>query len=393
MIVVGTTTGARTARSEHEARVLGALRDHGACSRSELGRLVGLSRSSLSEVTMSLLDRGAIVVFDKDAASRSGAGRPAERLALDPASGQFVGLDFQHARVDLAVADATHEVLATGRTDYDPSTPWHERLQLAFELVERVAAEHGIHYGALAWVHAGIPGPYLPPTSPLTLPEFAQRTRTAGYGVREALAGRYGVPATIDNNTRLAALAEASAGSVRDLLYIRLGEGVGGGIVQNGRLTRGSHSLAGEIGHVGIAGAPDDCRCGKRGCLETLASVPAVLRGLRASGVEPTDGRLPDAAASHPVVNELTNRVTAALVEVLAPVVMALDPGEVVIAGPVLDLLPGVLPRTRVALQEPRFLGLDLPQVRGPRVTRFEGALGALQAGFDAASARSSRSR
>ncbi len=235
-----------TVRQEHEARVLAALRDHGACSRAELSTIIGLSRSSLSEVTSSLLDRGAIVVVDKDAATRVGAGRPADRLALDPVSGQFIGLDFQHALVDVAVADATHEVLATGRTDYDPATPWHERLQLTFELVERVATENGLHYGALAWIHAGIPGSYLPPSSPIILPAFAQRTRTAGYSIREALSGRYGVPTTIDNNTRLAALAEASAGSVRDLLYVRLGQGVGGGIVQQGRLIRGAHFLAGE---------------------------------------------------------------------------------------------------------------------------------------------------
>jgi len=78
-------------RREHEERVLAALRDHGARSRADLWDLVGLSRSSLSEITTSLLDRGVIVVLDKDSPPRRGAGRPAERLALDPTSGQYIG--------------------------------------------------------------------------------------------------------------------------------------------------------------------------------------------------------------------------------------------------------------------------------------------------------------
>lgn len=73
-------------RRTHEERVLRALREGGAMSRGEIGEVVGLSRSTLSEITGSLLQRGAIVVVDTDAARREGSGRPAERLALDPGS-------------------------------------------------------------------------------------------------------------------------------------------------------------------------------------------------------------------------------------------------------------------------------------------------------------------
>jgi DNA-binding Lrp family transcriptional regulator len=145
-------------RREHEQRVLTALRDNGARSRAELGELVGLSRSSLSEVTTSLLDRGVIIVLDKDAAPRRGAGRPAERLALDPSSGQYIGLDFQHARVDVVVADATHEILGAGTSPYELESPWHERMQVAFNLIDGVAEKANAHFGALAWIYAGVPG-------------------------------------------------------------------------------------------------------------------------------------------------------------------------------------------------------------------------------------------
>jgi predicted NBD/HSP70 family sugar kinase len=371
-------------RREHEERVLAALRDNGARSRAELGEIVGLSRSSLSEVTTSLLDRGVIVVLDKDAASRRGAGRPAERLALDPSSGQYIGLDFQHARVDVVVTDATHEILGAGSTPYRLDSPWHERMQVAFDLIDGVAAKANAHFGALAWIYAGVPGPYVPPSARVTLPAFWERSRINGYGVREALSGRFGAPTSIDNNTRLAALAEAKASGAQDLVYVRLGQGVGGGLVQAGRLTRGTHSLAGELGHAPVAGGQRACRCGKHGCLETVAALPEVLRACEAAGVATHQGTISIDDQFEPAVREITAEVAESMCTVLRPVVMALDPEEVVIAGPVLDLLPGLLLRVQEALMAERFTGLDVPRVRGPLVTAHEGALGALQAGYDA---------
>jgi predicted NBD/HSP70 family sugar kinase len=371
-------------RREHEQRVLTALRDNGARSRAELGELVGLSRSSLSEVTTSLLDRGVIIVLDKDAAPRRGAGRPAERLALDPSSGQYIGLDFQHARVDVVVADATHEILGAGTSPYELESPWHERMQVAFNLIDGVAEKANAHFGALAWIYAGVPGPYVPPSARVTLPAFWERSRINGYGVREALSGRYGAPTSIDNNTRLAALAEAKASGAQDLVYIRLGQGVGGGLVQAGRLTRGTHSLAGALGHAPVPGRQGRCRCGKSGCLETVAALPEVLNACADAGVATRDSLIAPDDLPAPAVQQITVDVASAMSAVLLPVVMALDPEEVVVAGPVLELLPGLLLRVQEALMAQRFTGLDVPRVRGPLVTAHEGALGALQAGYDA---------
>jgi len=370
-------------RREHEERVLAALRDHGARSRADLGDLVGLSRSSLSEITTSLLDRGVIVVLDKDSPPRRGAGRPAERLALDPTSGQYIGLDFQHACVDVVVADATHEVLGAGSSPYRMDSPWHERIQVAFDLIDGIAEGANAHFGALSWIYAGVPGPYVPPSARVTLPAIWERLRINGYGVREALSGRYGAPTSIDNNTRLAALAEARASGVRELVYIRLGQGVGGGLVQEGRLTHGTHSLAGELGHAPVPGTRGRCRCGKRGCLETVAALPEVLKMCERAGIPVTNGAIPLEARFESTVTEITAEVAEALCQVLRPVAMAIDPEEVVVAGPVLDLLPGLLLGVQKTLKAEQFTGLDVPRVRGPLVTRYEGALGALQAGYD----------
>ena len=158
---MSTTTGVHAlVRRTHEERVLAALRAHGALSRAELAKRVGLSRTTLSEITASLLQRGAIIVADTDAATRAGSGRPAERLALDPDSGQFLGVDFGHRRVHVAVADASHEVIAQGVERYDDDIAWADRLEIAFELIDRISRETGVHFGALQAVGIGVPGPY-----------------------------------------------------------------------------------------------------------------------------------------------------------------------------------------------------------------------------------------
>src|ERR1044072_4122604 len=95
-------------RRSHEERVLRLLRQHGAQSRSEIATRVGLSRTTVSEITSDLIGRGAIQVVDTDAVEPVGSGRPAERLALDPGWGQYMGVDFGHRRVNVLVADAAH---------------------------------------------------------------------------------------------------------------------------------------------------------------------------------------------------------------------------------------------------------------------------------------------
>ncbi|OLT10586.1 hypothetical protein BJF79_25915 [Actinomadura sp. CNU-125] len=279
--------------------MLRVLREHGAMSRRQIALAVGLSRTTLSEITGSLLQRGAIVVVDTDAAKREGSGRPAERLALDPASGQFMGVDFGHRRVRLAVADASHEIVLSGSERYYDA-PWPLRLELAFRLIDRLSAESGVHFGALQGIGIGVPGPYratpgvlvmapheTPHETPHDAAEDAAEDGTPEASVQAAFAKRFGAPVIVDNNTRLAALAEAVFGrsSVENLLYLRISDGVGGGLVVGGRLVTGSSGLAGELGHVTVAPDGLECRCGKRGCVETLASVPAILRTCRDRGL------------------------------------------------------------------------------------------------------------
>ncbi|MEU6412955.1 ROK family transcriptional regulator [Microbispora sp. NPDC046933] len=320
-------------RRSHEERVLRVLRQNGAQSRNEIAARVGLSRTTVSEITSDLLGRGAIRVVDTDAVERVGSGRPAERLALDPASGQYMGVDFGHRRVNVLVADAAHDIIASGTARYEESAQWPERLDAGLALIDRLSAETGVHYGALQAIGIGVPG-------------WGDRSRADG--VADVFAQRFHAAVIVDNNVRFAGLAEAlhaQSDSVRDLIYLRLSVGVGGGLVVGGQLVRGSKGHAGELGHVTAVPGGAQCRCGKRGCVETVASVPAILRRCRELGV-PVD-TLEDLKAAveiaHPIVDQVLREAGTAVGQVLGTAAMTLNPDEIVLGGEIIEIAPALL--------------------------------------------------
>ena len=373
-------------RRTHEGRVLAALQVGGALSRAELSERVGMSRTSLSEITATLLKQGSIVVVDTDAAHRRGSGRPAERLALDPASGQYLGVDFGHRRVHVAVANASHEIMASGLQPYDDGTNWATRISLAFDLVDRLSGEHGLHFGALQAVGIGVPGPYA--GNQASGPRVTWKPHAEPDDVATEFAMRFGAPVMVDNNTRLAALAEAVSNPepVSDLVYVRLSDGVGGGLVVAGRLVTGARGFAGELGHVTADPSGVECRCGKRGCLETVASVPAILAACRERGVDLDS--LEDLAGAvgkgDPIVEAVLRDVGSALGRVLGTAAMTLDPDQVVVGGEVVHVAPVIVEQAAAAL---RYELYSIPAakpivVRVGRLRDSDGALGALAATF-----------
>lgn len=373
-------------RRTHEERVLAALRAHGALSRGELARRVGLSRTTLSEITVSLLQRGAIIVTDTDAAVRAGSGRPAERLALDPDSGQFLGVDFGHRRVHVVVADASHEVVASGLERYADHAPWDERLAVAFALIDRLSRETGVHYGALQAIGIGVPGPYRGERT--GAPAVSWNKQLAPDGVDRAFSEKFGAPVFVDNNTRLAALAEAITrpDAVDNLIYLRLSDGVGGGLVVSGRLVSGAQGFAGELGHVTADPTGTACRCGKRGCLETIASVPAILASCRARGVvvETLDDLAQAIEKGDPAVDVVLREVGSTIGRVLGAAAMTLNPREVVIGGDIVRVAPVLVEQAAATLRYELYpIPSDLPiVVRGAQLPDSDGALGAVAAIF-----------
>ena len=244
-----------------------------------------------------------------------------------------------------------------------------------------------MRYGALQGIGIGVPGPYA--AAPGVLGVAPHESAAAGHPEPPAqaeFAERFGAPVIVDNNTRLAALAEAIFGSssVEDLLYLRLSDGVGGGLVVGGRLVTGSSGLAGELGHVTVDPNGVECRCGKRGCVETLASVPAILASCRDLGLAVRD--LDDLAVavnrSHPIADQVLRTAGSAVGRVLGAASMVLDPADIVIGGEIARVAPVVLQQAAATIAFEHFPGARMPVVRGAQLSDDDGALGALAALF-----------
>jgi predicted NBD/HSP70 family sugar kinase len=262
------------------ARVFGVLAATGPASRADLARRTALAPSTVSAV-ISELQAEQLVVEDEPR-SRGAMGRPAVLVALHRTAGVAVGLDFGKRHLRVAVADLAHVVLAERHAQLGADLPATEAIALASRLVDEVLEEAGARSAEIVGVGMGLPGPVHRPSG-----ELGDSTILPGWvGVRaaEAMTEALGHPVEVENDASLGALSEWMWGAGRgadDMAYLKLATGIGAGLIVRGRPYGGSGGTAGEIGHTVIDPGGPICRCGNRGCLETLAGSAAVLASLR----------------------------------------------------------------------------------------------------------------
>ena len=268
-------------RELNRLRVVDALRRHGTLSRADIARVTGLSRSTISTLVADLQDRGFIIERpDDDEPPRTlGQGRPPVLLRLDPSAGIAVGVDFDHTHVRVAVSDLSRTVVAESsvETDVDHDAP--AALDLAADMVRSALDEAGVHSDRVLGVGVALAGPV--DLAHGRLHDSSILPGWQGVDTAAELTQRLGVPVHIDNDANLGALAEVTLGAgrtARAAVYVQMSSGVGAGLIVDGRPYRGASGVAGEIGHVTVDEQGPICRCGNRGCLETLASAPAIVR-------------------------------------------------------------------------------------------------------------------
>jgi len=262
-------------RASNRLRVIRELQLLGVTSRADLARRTGLSRSTVSTIVAGLQAEG--IVVDRDADGRApGGGRPPAPIALDPAAGFAIGIDFGKRHLAVALADLSHQLLAEERVempdDYDAETG----MEQAAQLVENVLEAANADAGRLLGVGMGLPGPV---HSTGVVGSSAILPGWAGTQAAERMRERLQMEVWLGNDANLGALAESTWGAGRDacgLVYLKLATGIGAGIVIEGHLFEGAGGTAGEIGHTSLDETGDICRCGSRGCLETYASGSAI---------------------------------------------------------------------------------------------------------------------
>lgn len=289
----------RWLRDHNRARVLGVLRLHGKISQAEIARATGLSRTTISTLVAELKQSGLVTDGD-DKAPNARGGRPSVQLVFRSPALFVAGIDFGHSHVAVALADLGHNVLGERRCDLDVNRHAVEALDMATRMFEELVAEVGADRGNVVAAGIGIPGPVDRARgmagSATILPGWV------GLRIAEEMRQRLGVPVEIENDANLGALAELTWGAGRDcrsFAYIKAATGIGAGIVINGQLLRGATGTAGEIGHTTLDEAGALCYCGNRGCLETVASGPAIVQLVgRVAGETLTLVRVVDLAAA-----------------------------------------------------------------------------------------------
>ncbi|MFI8205162.1 ROK family protein [Streptomyces sp. NPDC085937] len=333
----------------HQARLLRLLRDGGPNSRAQLGDQVDLSRSKLAVEVDRLLET-ELVVADGLAASRGG--RRSHNIRLNPHL-RFLGVDIGATSVDVAVTNAELEILGHINQPMDvregPVAVFEQVLAMAAKLRATGLAE-GFDGAGI-----GVPGPVrFPegiPVAPPIMPGWD------GFPVREALSQELGCPVMVDNDVNLMALGEQHAGvarTVADFLCVKIGTGIGCGIVVGGDVYRGTTGSAGDIGHIQAVPDGRPCACGNRGCLEAHFSGAALARDateaaeqrlsaelatrLEANGTLSAVDVAAAAAAGDATALDLIREGGNRTGQVIAGLVSFFNPGLVVIGGGVTGL-------------------------------------------------------
>jgi predicted NBD/HSP70 family sugar kinase len=364
---------ASTARERNALRVLDYLFREGPARRVDLIRATALSRATVSKLIGELQAQRLVVEQGPALTAGGRSGRPPGLLTLNPEIGAFGGVDFGHSSVRVAIADVTGTLVAEDRLDLDVDNAAELAITAAVERLPALVSQAGLARKRLLGVGAAISAPVRRDGASVVtagiLPGWS------AVSPQRELTRRLGVPVHVGNDANLGALAEWTFGVGRgadDLIYLMLSDGVGAGLILNGRPYEGAAGAAGELGHVTVVDGGYVCRCGNRGCLETVVGTRALVGALAHS--RGPDTTLADvvalAVAGDPGCLRVIVDAGRTVGRALSGVCAVLDPKLVVVGGRVAAVGAPLLDGVREVLDR------RLPQAISQGVVVTTGRLG-----------------
>ncbi|MBB3050255.1 putative NBD/HSP70 family sugar kinase [Prauserella isguenensis] len=324
-------------------RVLDVLRAHGPLTRQELQDRVGLSRVTLVERLDVLRAHGLVRASGH---RHSSGGRRAEMLEVDLETPSALTVDLGQSHAALAVTDLRGTVLARDHhrlpARHDPDDVVPLLLRAGRDLLDRTGRADDLRAMALS-LPGQIDHERGVTVAPATMPSWNARP------LREPFADAFGVPVLLENDANALAFGDHCAMGRPDatVVGVKIGTGIGAGVIVSGRIHRGESGTAGEMGHMRIEGNDRRCSCGRRGCVAASAGGSALVRELRPSGVRSMDDvvrRVGDGSEDAVRVTAEAGRLVGT---VLATVVTIVNPRHVRIGGAI-----GVLPPFLDALRD-----------------------------------------
>ncbi|MCO4254811.1 ROK family transcriptional regulator [Pseudarthrobacter cellobiosi] len=309
------------------------LRDGKARTRAELALSTGLARSTVASRIDALIHSGLVGPAGE---ANSSGGRPPSRFAFNPAARAVLAVDVGATHVIVAVTDLGGNVLAEQRLVQDVADGPEAVLHRVVEEGRSLLGKAGRSANDLSGVGIGLPGPVEHatgrPVKPPIMPGWD------GFDVVRYVQRSMPVPVLVDNDVNIMALGERTAywPDEDNFLLIKVATGIGSGIISNGQLQRGANGTAGDLGHVRVPRGDEVlCRCGNYGCLEALASGPAVAADLSRQGVPAAKGSdvLRLVGEGNLQAIQALRQAGRDVGDVLATVVNLLNPSVIVIGG------------------------------------------------------------
>jgi glucokinase-like ROK family protein len=353
-------------RKLNTASVMECIRLCAPLSRAETATRTGLNRSTVSSIVDELIELG--FVYETTLAEPK-IGRPGMLLQLNPQGGFAVGIEIGVDFICVVATNFIAEVLWRSRVSINPTDPQISILERAEDMISQ-AMDYGRKLG-LRPLGIGAAMPGLVDTRQGKL-VYAPNLRWADMPVRLIWMQRFNLHVFVENEANCAALGEFFYGvahGVKNLVYLKTGVGLGGGILLDGRLFRGSSGYGGEVGHMTIYKGGELCGCGRRGCWETYVSPPAILRQLRqkiSKGAQSLLVELVEGDLDHLTMDclaQAAQRNDALALETMqevgrhlavgtANLINIFDPELVVLGGELSVCGPWLLPVVRAYIQE-----------------------------------------
>lgn len=309
------------------------LRDGKPRTRAELAEQTGLARTTVAARIDALTGLGLVGPTGE---APSSGGRPPSKFAFNAKVRLVLAADVGASHATLALTDLNGNVLARHSESLEVSTGPEAVLDWVLRGGRELLARIGRAEGDLAGIGIGLPGPVEHgsgrPVKPPIMPGWD------GFDVVGYIRKEIDVEVLVDNDVNIMALGEWHAHWIEyaDVLFVKLATGVGAGIISSGELQRGADGTSGDLGHVRVPGGEGVlCRCGNTGCLEALASGPALARKLQSQGIEAVSGAEIVDLAAQGNVNAIhaLRQAGRDVGEVLAICVNMLNPSVIVVGG------------------------------------------------------------
>ena len=321
--------------------------------RRALAGRMGFSKSKLGAAVAGLVASG---VLEERGVHVSTGGRRAEGLGLSRDLGVVMAVDLGATSLGVALLSPTLEVLGALDEEMDVRQGPGPVMARVKSLMRRLLAARSLERDAVLAVGMGVPGPVEVQSGLLVNPPIMPGWE--GFSIRDDLAGLLNAPVYVDNDVNIAALAELWHGGrePQNFFVVKVGTGIGCGIVCGGSVYRGADGAAGDVGHILVDPHGPRCHCGNVGCVEAMAAGPAIAReatqaaqaGESALLAEwlALQGRLdpPDVARAgregDPVANAIIQKSGLLIGQMLASLVNFFNPSHIVLTGGVTRMGP-----------------------------------------------------